>query len=62
MIILEKGERADPLYGRQDEIITDAMIDALKAGKRLYIDVNHEYAIVIKRGCLSGDKGSERGR
>lgn len=48
MIILNKGEKADPLYGRQDEKITDKEIEALKNGQRLYIDVNMEYAIVIK--------------
>lgn len=48
MRILNKGERADPLYGRQDETITDKEIEALKDGKRLYIDIGCEYAVVIK--------------
>lgn len=48
MIVLNKGEKADPLYGMQTETITDKEIEALKNGQRLYIDVNMEYAIVIK--------------
>lgn len=48
MIILNKGERADPLYGMQTETITDKDIEALKDGKRLYFEVNMEYAVVIK--------------
>lgn len=48
MKILNKGERADPLYGLLGETITDKEIEALKDGKRLYIDVNCEYAVVIK--------------
>lgn len=48
MIILEKGEKADSLWGMDTVFITDKEIDALKEGKRLYISVNHEYAIVIK--------------
>jgi len=49
MIILENGERADPLWGMDTEIITDEMIEALQQGKRLYITVNNEYAVVIKK-------------
>jgi predicted RNA-binding Zn-ribbon protein involved in translation (DUF1610 family) len=49
MIILEKGERADPLWGMDTEIITDEMIEALEQGKRLYLSVNDEYAVVIKK-------------
>lgn len=48
MKILNKGERADPLYGLQEEYITDEEIEALRQGKRLYIDINCEYAVVIK--------------
>lgn len=48
MFILEKGERADPMYGLQKEYITEEDIEALKNGRRLYIDVNNEYAVVIK--------------
>ena len=48
MIILEKGEKADPLWGMATEFITDEEIDALKEGKRLYMSVNDEYAVVIK--------------
>ena len=47
--ILNKHERADPLYGIIREEINDEMIDALKEGKRLYISVNSEYAVVIKK-------------
>ena len=49
MIILEKGERADQLWGMNTEIITDEMIEALEQGKRLYLTVNDEYAVVIKK-------------
>ena len=49
MIILENGERADPLWGIDTEIITDEMIEALEQGKRLYLSVNDEYAVVIKK-------------
>lgn len=48
MIILEKGERADPLWGMETEFITDEQIEALKSGRRLWISVNDEYAVVIK--------------
>lgn len=48
MIILKKGERADHLYGSQTEIITDKEIEAVKKGQRLYVDVNMEYAVIIK--------------
>lgn len=48
MIILEKGEKADPLWGMATEHITDKEIDALKEGKQLYMSVNDEYAVVIK--------------
>lgn len=47
--ILEKGEKADPLRGMEKEIITDEMIEALEQGKRLYLSVNDEYAVVIKK-------------
>ena len=47
--ILEKGEKADPLWGIGTEIITDDMIEALQQGKRLYLSVNDEYAVVIKK-------------
>lgn len=47
--ILEKGEKADPLWGIEHETITDEMIEALQQGKRLYLSVNDEYAVVIKK-------------
>ena len=57
MIILENGERADPLWGMDTEIITDEMIEALEQGKRLYLSVNGEYAVVIKKdGKRNTDK------
>ena len=46
--ILEKGERADSLYGREDVFITRHDLSELANGKRLYITVNMEYAIVVK--------------
>ncbi len=48
MIILKKGEKADPMWGMSTEHITDKDIDALKSGKRLYMTVNDEYAVVIR--------------
>lgn len=53
--ILEKGEKADSLWGMNTEIITDEMIEALQQGKRLYLSVNDEYAVVIKK-----DKNREK--
>jgi hypothetical protein len=47
--ILEKGEKANPWWGMNTEIITDEMIEALQQGKRLYLSVNDEYAVVIKK-------------
>lgn len=49
MIILEDGERAEQFWGMYTEIITDEMIEALEQGKRLYLSVNDEYAVVIKK-------------
>ena len=46
--ILEKGERVDCLYGREDVFITRHDLSELANGKRLYITVNMEYAIVVK--------------
>ena len=48
MIILKKGEKADPMWGMCIEYITDKDIDALKSGKCLYMTVNDEYAVVIR--------------
>ena len=48
MIILKKGEKADPLWGMATEYITDEEIEALKSGRRLWLSVNDEYAVVIK--------------
>ena len=48
MIILKKGERAEPWWGMQTEYITDEQIEALKNGRRLWLSVNDEYAVVIR--------------
>ena len=49
MIILKKMEKADQLWGICTEYnITDNDIEALKSGKRLYMTVNDEYAVVIR--------------
>ena len=48
MIILQKGEKADPLWGMGIEYITDKEIEALKSGRRLWLSVNDEYAVVIR--------------
>lgn len=53
MIILKKGEKADPMWGMSTEYITDKDIEALKSGKRLYMTVNDEYAVVIR--YIGGD-------
>lgn len=53
MIILEKGEKANPLWGMGIQYITDEEIEALKDGKRLWLSVNDEYAVVIK--YIDGD-------
>lgn len=54
MRILKEGEKADSLWGIGTEYITDKDIDALKSGKRLYMTVNDEYAVVIR--YIGGDK------
>ena len=48
MVILKKGERADRLYGLFEETISPEDIKALVNGQRLYLDVNGEYAVVIR--------------
>ena len=53
MIILEKGEKAESLWGMGIEYITDEEIEALKSGKRLWLSVNDEYAVVIR--YIDGD-------
>ena len=54
MIILEKGEKAESLWGMGIEYITDEEIEALKSGRKLWLLVNDEYAVVIK--YMGGDK------
>lgn len=56
MKILEKGERADTLYGIQTEYITEEMIEALRNGQRLYTDVQGEYAVIIKYRAKAKEK------
>ena len=46
--ILEKGEYAPPMYGLEEHTLTDEQMEALTNGKRLYIEVEGEYAIVLK--------------
>ena len=48
MILLEKGEKADAKYGMTTEYITDEIIESLKKGRRLYVEVFDEYAVLIK--------------
>lgn len=48
MIILEKGQKADTLYGMDIEYITDEQVQALIEGKRLYTNFNGEYALTLK--------------
>lgn len=48
MFILNKGERADAMWGLHKEYLTDKDIEELKKGKRLYFQVFNEYAVVIK--------------
>lgn len=51
--ILKKGKKADPLYGLETYYFTEKDLKALIEGKRLYANINSEYAIVIK---LKGNK------
>lgn len=46
--ILEDEEQPDPLYGMETYTITPNVIACLQAGKRIYIPVNDEYAVVMK--------------
>lgn len=46
--ILEENEDYDKLYGNCDYEITKEDIESLLKGKKLYISVNDEYAVVIK--------------
>lgn len=48
LVVLKKGERADRLYGLFEETISPEDIKALVNGQRLYLDVNGEYAVVIR--------------
>lgn len=46
--ILEYGERADSLWGIENKEITELELEALLEGKRLWTDINWEYAITIR--------------
>ena len=46
--ILEYGERAKCLYGIENKEITELELEALLEGKRLWTDINWEYAITIR--------------
>ena len=46
--ILEENEDYDKLYGNYNYEITKEDIESLLKGKKLYIPVNDEYAVVIK--------------
>ena len=47
MFILNKGERADAMWGLHRVYLTDKDIEELKKGKRLYFQVFNEYAVII---------------
>jgi hypothetical protein len=59
MRILKDGECPDTLWGLEKETITNEMIEALQEGKRLYLTVNDEYAVVIKKETTSCATGSD---
>ena len=46
--ILEENEEYDSLYGEHTYEISKEEIEELLKGKKLYISVNDEYAVVIK--------------
>ena len=46
--ILEDNESPNPLYGMEAYLITPDNFKSLLAGKRLYIAVNDEYAVILK--------------
>lgn len=46
--ILEDDEDPNPLYGMEIYTLTPNVIDCLQAGKRIYMSVNDEYAVVLK--------------
>lgn len=46
--ILEYGEKAESLYGIENKKITELELEALLEGKRLWTDINWEYAITIR--------------
>lgn len=46
--ILEYGEKAESLYGIENKEITELELEALLEGKRLWTDINWEYAMTIR--------------
>ena len=46
--ILQDDEQPNPLYGMETFTLTPNVIACLQAGKRIYISVNDEYAVVLK--------------
>ena len=46
--ILEENEEYDSLYGEHTYEISKEEIEELLKGKKLYISVNDEYAVIIK--------------
>lgn len=46
--ILEYREKANSLYGIENKEITELELEALLEGKRLWTDINLEYAITIQ--------------
>ena len=48
--IVDKDQEVDYLYGMETVEISQDNIEQLKEGKRLYITVNDEYAVLIYVG------------
>ena len=46
--ILKKGEKAESLYGIENKKITELELEALLDGKRIWTDINWEYAMTIQ--------------
>ena len=46
--ILKKGEKAESLYGIENKKITELELEALLDRKRIWTDINWEYAMTIK--------------
>lgn len=50
--IVDKGQEVSALYGMETVEISQSDIEQLKEGKRLYITVNDEYAVLIYVGGI----------